>query len=143
MGSYLDTSLLGALLIREPGTRKAQEYLSSLREQAWLISPWTVTEFSSSLALKERVGTISHRERLSALGEFRRFCRLRLELVPTEAPDSEAAASLCDRSRTLLRAGDALHLVICSRRRATLATLDTALAAAGQEAGLAVELIQV
>ena len=140
--SYLDTSLLVALLIREPGTRQAQAYLSTVQDQAWLISPWTVTEFSSALALKERVGTISRQERLAALGEFGRFCQLRLELVPLEAADFDAAARFCDGSEAPLRAGDALHLTVCRRARGSLATMDRGLAAASQEAGLAVELIE-
>ena len=142
MEPYLDTSLLVALLIRESGTRQAQSYLSAAQDRAWLISPWTVTEFSSALALKERVGTISRQERRAALGEFGRFCQLRLELVPLETADFETAARLCDFSAAPLRAGDALHLAVCRRARGSLATMDRGLATAGQEAGLAVELIE-
>jgi predicted nucleic acid-binding protein len=142
MARYLDTSLLVALLIREPGTMKAQDYLSSVREHPWLISPWTNTEFSSALALKERVGTILREERLASLEEFRRFCRLRLEMVPMEAADFEQAARLCDSSRAPLQAGDALHLAVCRRNRGILATMDSALAAAAKEAGVALELIR-
>ena len=67
---------------------------------------------------------------------------LRLELVPMEAADFETAARLCDASAAPLRAGDALHLAVCRRVRGSLATMDQGLGAAGQEAGLAVELIQ-
>ncbi|MFN7871157.1 MAG: hypothetical protein ACK5QQ_03025, partial [Cyanobacteriota bacterium] len=45
---------------------------------------------------------------------------------------------LCDASAAPLRAGDALHLAVCRRVRGSLATMDQGLAAAGQEAGLAV-----
>jgi hypothetical protein len=62
-----------ALLIREPGKMREQDYLSSVREHTWLISPWTITEFSSALALKERIDTILREERLASLEEFRRF----------------------------------------------------------------------
>jgi predicted nucleic acid-binding protein len=107
-----------------------------------LISPWTITEFSSALALKERVRSISNQERRAALTMFDKFRSLRLELVPLEAVDFEAAARLCDASAAPLRAGDALHLAVCRRVRGSLVTMDQGLAAAGQEAGLAVELIQ-
>ena len=88
------------------------------------------------------IGTISRQERLAALGEFGRFCQLRLELVPLEAADFDAAARFCDGSEAPLRAGDALHLAVCRRARGSLATMDRGLAAASQEAGLAVELIE-
>lgn len=143
MASYLDTSLLVPLLIREPGTRRAQSFLSADAAQALLISPWTITEFSSALALKERVGTITRQERRAALTMFEKFRGLRLEMVPIEAADFEAAARLCDASAAQVRAGDALHLAVCRRTRSSLATMDMGLATAGREAGLAVELIQV
>jgi predicted nucleic acid-binding protein len=143
MASYLDTSLLVPLLIREPGTRRAQAFLTTAEARAVLISPWTITEFSSALALKERVGTITHQEQRAALTMFEKFRGLRLEMVPMEAADFEAAARLCDGSLAPLRAGDALHLAACQRARSSLATMDRGLAAAGLEAGLAVELIQV
>ncbi len=73
---------------------------------------------------------------------FDKFRSLRLELVPLEAADFEAAARLCDASAAPLRTGDALHLAVCRRVRGSLATMDQGLAAAGQEAGLAVNLIQ-
>jgi predicted nucleic acid-binding protein len=142
MASYLDTSLLMPLLIREPGTRQAQAFLSAAEAKALLISPWTITEFSSALALKERVGTITRQERQAALTMFEQFRGLRLEMVPIEAADFEAAARLCDASESPLRAGDALHLAVCRRTRGSLATMDVALAGAGREAGLTVELIQ-
>lgn len=59
MAGYLDTSLLVPLFIREPGTARAQTFLTANASQVLVISPWTITEFSSALALKQRVGTIS------------------------------------------------------------------------------------
>jgi predicted nucleic acid-binding protein len=97
-----------------------------------LISPWTITEFSSALALKEFVRSITHQERRAALTMFEKFRSLRLEPVPMEAANFEADARLCDASAAPLRAGDALHLAVCRRVRGSLATMDQGLAAAGQ-----------
>ena len=72
---------------------------------------------------------------------FEKFRSLGLELVAMETADLEAVAKLCDASGAPLRAGDALHLAVCRRVRGSLATMDKGLAA-GQEVGLAVELIQ-
>jgi predicted nucleic acid-binding protein len=117
MASYLDTSLLVPLLIREPGTRRAQAFLSADAAQSLLISPWTITEFSSALTLKVRVGTITGQERRAALTMFEKFRSLRLEMVPIEAADFEVAARLCDASESPLWAGDGLHLAVCRRSR--------------------------
>jgi len=73
MACYLDTSLLVPLFIREPGTARAQAFLSANASQVLVISPWTITEFSSALALKQRVGTISGQERQAALTMFEKF----------------------------------------------------------------------
>jgi predicted nucleic acid-binding protein len=142
MACYLDTSLLVPLVIREPGTARAQTVLAANAARVLLISPWTITEFSSALALKERVGTITSQERQAALSMFEKFRGLRLQIVPIEGADFEAAAGLCDASGAALRAGDALHLAVGRRLRGSLATMDRGLAAAGQEVGLAVELIE-
>jgi predicted nucleic acid-binding protein len=104
----LDTSLLVPRLIREPGTPRVQAFVSAGAARALLISPWSITEFSSALALKERVRSISREERRAAFTMFEKFRSLRLELVPIEPADFEAAARLCDASAAPLRAGDAL-----------------------------------
>jgi predicted nucleic acid-binding protein len=108
MACYLDTSLLVPRLIREPGTPRVQAFVSAGAARALLISPWSITEFSSALALKERVKSISREERRAAFTMFEKFRSLRLELVPIEPADFEAAARLCDASAAPLRAGDAL-----------------------------------
>lgn len=142
MAGYLDTSLLVPLSIREPGTARAQTFLTANASQVLVISPWTITEFSSALALKQRVGTISGQERQAALTMFEKFRGQRLQIVAIESADFVAAAGLWEASGVALRAGDGLHLAVCRRVRGGLATMDMGLAAAGQELGLTVELIQ-
>ncbi len=115
MACYLDTSLLVPLLIREPGTPRVQAFLSAGAAKALLMSPWTITEFSSALALKRRVRSISRQVRRAALIMFEKFRSLRLELVPMEAADFEAAARLCDASAAPLREGDALRAQVQRR----------------------------
>ena len=95
-------------LIREPGTPRVQAFVSAGAARALLISPWSITEFSSALALKERVRSISREERRAAFTMFEKFRSLRLELVPMEAADFDATSRLCDASAAPLRAGDAL-----------------------------------
>jgi len=141
MRRYLDTSLIVAALVRESGTEVAKAYLSAAREEFLLASRWVVTEFSSALALKVRTGTITEAEQLAALAMFRRFSAARLRLVDIAAKDFDTAAGLCDQIAAPLRAGDALHLVVCKRTGARLATLDDAMATAAKWHGLPCDLL--
>jgi hypothetical protein len=56
---------------------------------------------------------------------FNRFVSDSLTLVEVEPGDFRTAAVLLDTPTLALRAGDALHLAITRRMRASLATLDT------------------
>jgi uncharacterized protein len=140
MRRYLDTSLLVALHIREAGTEAAKAYLTSVRREPLLISHWTITEFSSALAIKLRSGVIVAGERTAALAMFHRFALARLEMLEVESRDFEAAAALCDDTGTPLWAGDALHLAVCRRAGARLATFDRSIAAAAKRHGLEQDL---
>lgn len=141
MRRYLDTSLVVATLVRESGTEAAKAYLSAAGDEFLLASRWVVTEFSSALALKVRTGTISEYEQASARTMFRRFSAARLRLVDVEARDFDTAAVLCDQIAAPLRAGDALHLAVCKRTRARLATFDQAMADVAKWHGLPCDLL--
>lgn len=140
MRHYLDTSLLVALLVRESGTEAAKTYLSGVHDQSLLISRWTLTEFSSALALKQRMGVITEAERTAVLAMFLRLAAARLQWLDVEPLDFESAAKLCDHTAIPLRAGDALHLAICRRTGARLATFDRGLADAALAHGLPVDM---
>jgi len=143
MRRYLDTSLIVAALVRESGTAAAKAYLSSAHAEFLLASRWVVTEFSSALALKVRTGTISAAEQAAALAMFRRFSAARLRLVDVEAGDFDAAAGLCDQVAAPLRAADALHLAVCKRRGARLATFDADMATAAERHNLPCDLLVI
>ena len=141
MRYYLDTSLFVASVIREVGTEAAKTYLSDRSDQPLLISRWVVTEFSSALALKVRTGTITASEQSAALIMFRRFSTLRLQVVNVDPVDFDVAAALCDQSGVPLRAGDALHVAVCKRIGARLATFDGGLAAAAGHHGVSTDYL--
>lgn len=141
MRLYLDTSVLVAMLVREAGTEAAKTCLSTASGQPLLISRWTVTELSSALALKLRMAAIGAEEQTAALAMFRRLCATLLRTIDVEARDYESAARLCDQAALPVRAGDALHLAICQRTGAHLATFDTGMAAAAARHGLACDLL--
>lgn len=141
MRRYLDTSLIVAALVREPGTEAAKAYLAAARDEFLLASRWIVAEFSSALALKVRSGTITEAEQAAALAMLRRFSTARLRLVDVEARDFNAAAGLCDEIAAPLRAGDALHLATCKRTGSRLATFDNSMASAAKWLGLSCDLL--
>jgi hypothetical protein len=143
MRRYLDTSLIVASLVRESGTEAAKAYLSSADKDHLVASRWLATELSSALALKVRTGVMSTAEQTAALGMFHRFTTARLALLDVEARDFDLAAALCDETATPLRAGDALHLAVCKRVGARMATFDRGMAAAAQHHGLPCDLLFV
>ena len=64
-----------------------------LRGPGYVHSPWTVTEFSSAMALKQRLDTIRGQERQAALARFETFRGQRLQIVAIESADLDAAAA--------------------------------------------------
>jgi len=68
---------------------------------------------------------------------------LRLQVVNVESEDFAVAAGMSDHSAIALRAGDALHLAICTRLGTRLATFDAGLAAAANHHGVSTDLLRV
>jgi predicted nucleic acid-binding protein len=140
---YLDTALVVASLVHEPGTAVAHRFLQAAAERPWLISSWVETELASALAMQCRRGAIQASERDEAWMRFQELRRARLQLLELEAMDFDAAARLCLAEAPPLRAGDALHLAVCQRHRSQLVSFDQALCAAASHHRVAVELLQI
>lgn len=140
---YLDTALLVASLIHEPGTDVAHRFLRQASERAWLISPWVDTELASALAMQGRRAVISGEERNAAWQRFQVLRQQRLQVVALEAVDFDAAARLCLAETPALRAGDALHLALCQRHRCRLVSFDQGMCAAAAHHHIDVELLRI
>jgi predicted nucleic acid-binding protein len=135
---YLDTSVLGALFFREPTAPAILARLESIDTNDLCISAWTLTEMASVGAIKERTGNIDTAGRTAGLAAFSRFVSDSLTLVEVEPGDFRTAAMLLDTPKLALRPGDALHLAIVRRMRASLATLDTRQATAAEHYDMSV-----
>jgi predicted nucleic acid-binding protein len=138
---YADTCLLVSLFFRDTGTDAALAWLHAAGAEPIMASHWSLTEFSGAAGLRARAGQIALKLHREALTKFRCFAAARLTLTPPEPADFERAAALLDHFKTGLRAGDALHLAICTREGAIFCTADKMLVEAAMPLGVKVEKI--
>jgi len=138
LNAYLDTSVLVSMLTVDDNTPATSVWLSSASTRLSL-SDWSLTEFSSAIALGVRTGRLTETDRAIAeasLGSWLTPDR-RVEAV---APDDvRTARALILPSRRPLRASDALHLAIMRRLGDALATFDVRMSEAAVDLGLRVE----
>ena len=127
------------MLVREPGSDRAQAWLAGQPAGDVAISDWVVTEFSSALALKLRSGQVTEPSRATALANFTLLATRRFAVLPVERHHFRAAARFADQHALGLRSGDALHLAVCADQGATLCTLDRRMAQAATVLGVATQ----
>lgn len=140
MTVYLDTSVVVALLTHEARSPETRSLVGGWAGQ-FATSNWVRAEFSAALSMKFRTRQMTGDERAVSEGEFLRLLRESLTRVTVRNRHFLEAAALAARSSSGLRAGDALHLAIAADQEATVWTLDKAMAKAGTELHLPVELI--
>jgi Predicted nucleic acid-binding protein, contains PIN domain len=138
---YVDTSIIVALLTNEDSAPQVLRWLKQQPSGSLHVSGWTVTEFSSALALKIRTKQIDPEQRQTALAAFNRLRSRSLHTLPLSASHYLAAARFCDREELGLRAGDSLHVAVAMQAGLPLATLDVKLAEACEAIGLSSELL--
>ncbi|MHB8255076.1 MAG: type II toxin-antitoxin system VapC family toxin [Acidiferrobacter sp.] len=125
---YLDTSVVVSLLTMEATTERVTTWFSGLLDTP-AISDWTLTEFSSAIALKRKTGQLSERHAEAVRREFHYLVAGGVRLLPVSRAAFTAAAELIVSVGRGLRSGDALHLALVQEVRAiSLATLDTVMA---------------
>ena len=133
--SYLDTSVIVALLTGETSAARIRLWLNNHKPTLLTISEWSFTEVSSALSLKLRTGQITVKACKTAQTQFRLLAKNSFEVLPVSQQHFYEAARYCDRHDLALRSGDALHLAIAIDVKSELITLDKRFATAAQTLG--------
>jgi predicted nucleic acid-binding protein len=138
--AYLDTSVLVSMFTADDHTPRTRSWLAGV-QGPMALSDWTVTEFSSALAVGLRVGRLTASEVASAEDALDTWLG-RSSPPLTLAPQDVREARRFIRSIGVpLRAGDALHLALARRAGLSVATLDLGMRRAAEHIGLAVAAI--
>lgn len=139
---YVDTSVLLAFLLPEPGSNAAEAFMMS--EGAPLaISSWSEAELLSALGIKLRMGQIREEDAHRTIDAYTQLLAPALRRLAIHDADHRDAILLLDGWKTALRAGDALHLAIANAHKATVFTFDKGMAKAALSLGISVELLAV
>ena len=138
---YIDTSVLVAALTNEAETVRMQTWLREQPAGELAISEWVVTEVSSALSIKLRVGQMEPRHRAEVLAAFSRLSAESLSILPISGFHCRTAARFVDRHELGLRASDALHLAVAVDHGATVASLDRRMVEAALALGVSAVLL--
>jgi hypothetical protein len=136
---YLDASVLVSMFVADANTPRAWR-LAELHPLG-ICSLWTIAEFSSALGIQVRMDRLEPEERSRAEERLDQWLGSSQERVAPVAEDFVAARRMLLDGKVGLRTPDALHLAICSRVGADLASFDKRMLQAAAE--FRVTLIEV
>ncbi len=133
---YVDTSVVVALLTREPVTDTVTAWFSAAAEPL-VSADWCAVEFASAVAIKQRSGQLRPAHAKAAHAAFEELTAGGLRLLPVSREAFQRAAVLTQPYKGGLRAGDALHLAVAMEAGAeSLAGLDKTMNAGARRLGL-------
>jgi predicted nucleic acid-binding protein len=134
---YIDTSVVVALLAREPKSVDVMAWFRTL-DAPPTSADWLVAEFSSAISIKVRSGQIGEAQGRRLRKEFAELVSAGLRLVAVSRQAIHRAAELIAQHQSGLRSGDSLHLAMALELGAEqIATLDATLARNAKRNGLA------
>jgi predicted nucleic acid-binding protein len=106
---YLDTSVLVAMLTRDPFTERTYRYLNA-ETPALIVSDYAVAEFASAVGRRLRMRELTEDAARSAFVTFDGLAPGTLERIETSAADIKAAEGFLRRLDLPLRAPDAVNM---------------------------------
>lgn len=109
--TYVDTSALVPVFIREPKSEAVIAWLESSGERL-AISEWSLVEFASAAAIKVRTGQTEAALAKQAMVRVQEFAQKHCTVAVPGREEFRRAAEWAGDSALRLRAGDALHLAI-------------------------------
>lgn len=129
----LDTSVLVAALTEEPRSDDAARMLG--RSESWLITDWAAAEFSAAIRAKARRGDLLSSQTGFVEASFNAVIA-RLGGTVAVTPEDHRRTRQLVIADGLIRAPDALHIIIAQRLGASLATFDVDQMRAAKAAGV-------
>lgn len=131
---YFDTSFLASYYVEDVHSEGVSAAIASLASTRLHASDWTLTEFSSLLALRCRLGDVDIEFARDTMRLFESDVAASLVLLEPARRDFERATSWLLHAPALgLRAPDALHLAIAARHDLHMYSLDRRLLDAAAE----------
>jgi len=128
---YLDASVLLSMVIEEQRSDAIDHFLAASESVLW-VSEFASAEVASALSRLLRTGNLTVQAAEIGLTDYDVWVATTANLVDVEGRDVRFATFIVRRFDLMLRAPDALHLAICRRLGATMATLDRRLATAAR-----------
>jgi predicted nucleic acid-binding protein len=138
LNAYLDASVLVTMFTLDSHAARLSVWLASAHGRLSL-SDWTLTEFTSALAVARRRGDLDRTECDAAEAALRSWLARQPPPLSVDSTDIRAARGLIKSTEHPLRAGDALHLAVMRRADQAIATFDNAMRRAAADLGLPVE----
>ncbi|HVC54014.1 MAG TPA: type II toxin-antitoxin system VapC family toxin [Stellaceae bacterium] len=135
MSSYLDASVIVALLTVDPLNARVERFFRTVQDDL-VVSDLAGAEFASAIARRVRMRELALEIGRGDLAEFDRWCARSALWVTVEPADMAAATGFLRRLDLTLLSPDAIHIALARRLGARLVTLDRRTAAAAGALGV-------
>ncbi len=137
MSLYLDASVILPNFIREAVSAKVDRLLDRTAVPLF-VSEFAAAEVASALSRLARTGDLDETDARARLADFDIWRAAATENIDVVSADVRSAGLIVRQFQLMLRMPDALHIAICRRLGAAIATLDCRLADAALALGVEV-----